>query len=180
MAETTWTALRDLLVVRYADLKGRLTRQFGSEELASESLHEAWLRLDKPGAVGPVNSEPAYLFRMVANIALDLLRAEKRRARQSEIEELVAMPTTAPDPARVAAARHDLEVVERAIRSLPPRMQTILIAARLDGLTHRQIAEQLGLSRRMVLYELQRAIEHLDAALDERRQDCAGEPPRSS
>jgi hypothetical protein len=54
MAETTWALLRDLLTDRYTEFKVRLTRRLGSEELASESLHETWLRLNRSGHVGSI------------------------------------------------------------------------------------------------------------------------------
>jgi RNA polymerase sigma-70 factor (ECF subfamily) len=167
-------ALRELLVVRYADFKARLTRQFGSEDIAIESLHEAWIRLGREGSAGPIHSAPAYLLRTAANIALDLLRARHRRAPRSDIDALLQVVDPAPDPSQAAAARLEFEVVERAIRSLPPRARTILLASRLEGLTHQQVADRLGISRRLVLYDLKRAIELLDAALaNHRPAGCA-------
>jgi RNA polymerase sigma factor (sigma-70 family) len=183
MAETTWALLRDLLSDRYAELKAKLTRRLGSEELASESLHETWLRLNRPGDVGSIERPSAYLLRIAINIATDRLRAESSRARRSDIDALLGGGGESPDPASELQARLELQVVERAIRGLPERPRTILIASRLEGQTHDAIARQLGISRRTVLYELKRAVEYLDAQLENEgysSSDCAPKSPDAS
>lgn len=166
MTGTTWTALRDLLALRYDDFRRRLIRQFGSEEIASETLHETWLRLDRPGDAGQVHSPPAFLMRIAANIAKDRQRAERRRSKRSELDEAIDVVDPAPDPARAAQAKLDLRKVEAAIAELPPRMQAILTASRLHGMTHQAIADKLGISKRTVLYELKQAVTILDARLE--------------
>lgn len=183
MAETTWALLRDLLSDRYAELKAKLTRRLGSEELASESLHETWLRLNRPGDVGSIERPSAYLLRIAINIATDRLRAESSRARRSDIDALLGGGGESPDPASELQARLELQVVERAIRGLPERPRMILIASRLEGQTHDAIARQLGISRRTVLYELKRAVEYLDAQLENEgysSSDCAPKSPDAS
>ena len=183
MAETTWALLRDLLTERYTELKAKLTRRLGSEELASESLHETWLRLHRPGHVGSIERPSAYLLRVAINIATDRLRAESSRARRSEIDAVLGTGGDPPDPALGLQARFELQIVERAIRGLPHRPRVILIASRLEGLTHQAIAKRLGISRRTVLYELKRAVEYLDAQLDGEgcsSFDCTPKSPDAS
>ena len=181
MAGTTWAALRALLVDRYGDFRTRLTRQFGSEELASETLHETWLHLHRQDDAGAIQRPAAFLMRIAANIARDRQRAERRRLRRSEVDAALEIADTAPGPAREAEARRDLAITERAIAELPERTQIILMASRFEGLTLQAIASRLGISRRTVLYELRRAIVHLDARLEEDViSRCADAPPRSS
>lgn len=176
MTGTSWLVLRELLVHRYEELKKRLTRQFGSEEIASETLHETWLHLQREGDAGSVHSPRSFVLRTAANLAKDRQRAERRRAKRSDIEDALDVPDVAPSPARVVQAKMDLQIVKLAIAELPIRTQTVLIASRLQGLTHQQIAEQLGISRRTVLYELKRAVVHLEERLEKRSEsDCADE-----
>lgn len=166
MTETNWAVLRGLLAERYDEFRARLTRRLGSEELAHESLHETWLRLHRPGDAGQVRSPSAFLLHIAVNIGRDLLRAERRLARRSEITAALEIADPAPDPARQVEARFALEVVERAIMELPERSRAILLASRLEGLTHQAIAERLGISKRTVQYELQRTIDALEAQLE--------------
>jgi RNA polymerase sigma factor (sigma-70 family) len=177
---TAWALLRDLLVDRYGDLRARLTRQFGSEDLANETLHETWLHLHRPGDAGAVRSAPAFLLRIAENIARDRLRAE-RRARRSEIKAALEIADPRPGPERAVQACLDLEILERAISELPERTRRILVASRLEGLSHQAIADRLGISRRTILYELKNAVTHMDARLENREPaNCAFKPLESS
>ncbi|MFP3616669.1 sigma factor, partial [Paraburkholderia sp. SIMBA_050] len=74
MSDSTRATLRDLLALRYEDLKRRLTWRLGSSELASDALHDTWVHLeDRSEESGPVKSPAAYLMRMATNLALDRL-----------------------------------------------------------------------------------------------------------
>jgi RNA polymerase sigma factor (sigma-70 family) len=178
MAETSWAALRGLLVEQYEEAKLRLARRLGSEELASESLHETWLRLSGVGDAGFIERPFAYLLRIAFNIARDRIRAENRRARQSEIDAVLSIADPAPGPDRQAQARLELAALERAIRDLPERSRTILLASRLEGLTHQAIANRLGISKRTVQYELERSVQELEARIE--KNNCAFKAAGSS
>jgi len=184
MTGTTWALLRNLLVDRYGDVRARLIRQFGSEDLANETLHETWLHLHGRSEALSVRSPLAFLVTVAENIARDRLRTERRRARRSEIDAALEIADSQPGPEQAAQARLDLGVVKQAVAELPKRTQAILIASRLEGVSHQAIADRLGISRRTVLYELKRAVAHLDARLEhfeaERSSDCAFGPRESS
>src|ERR1700737_3839269 len=80
MTETNWATLRQLLVERYADLGRRVARRLGSTDLATEILHETYLRLDRGSAeLGIVHNPKAYLFRTALNVAADHHRSGKGR-----------------------------------------------------------------------------------------------------
>jgi len=181
MAGTTWAALRGLLVDRYEEFKLRLTRHLGSEELASESLHDTWLRLHRQDEIGPVHNPRAYLLRVAVNTAMDRLRSDGRRARRAEIEAALEVADAAPGPARETEARLEIEALEKAMRALPERTRAILMASRLEGLTHQAIAERMGVSRRTVAYELERAIDQLEAGREPNPDiDCTNGPAKTS
>lgn len=166
MTGTTWASLRNLLIDRYGHLRARLTRQFGSDDLASESLHETWLRLHNQGDLGQIRHPLAFVMRIAENIARDRLRVERRRIHQADINDALEIADVKPGPEQEARARQEFEMAKRAISELPVRTQSILMASRLDGLSHQMIADRMGISRRTVLYELKRAIEHLDANIE--------------
>jgi RNA polymerase sigma factor (sigma-70 family) len=167
MGKTSWAALRDLLADRYEDFRLRLTRRLGSEELARESLHETWVRLNRYDDIGPVQSPAAYVMRIALNIATDQRRAEGRRARRSETLAALEIADPAPGPAREAEGRIQFEALRRAIDALPDRSREILMAARLQGLSQQDIADRFGISTRMVRIELRRALDYCEAQLKE-------------
>jgi RNA polymerase sigma-70 factor (ECF subfamily) len=177
------------LADRYDDFRLQLTRRLGSEELARESLHEAWLRLGRHDEIGAVRHPAAYVMRVALNIATDRRRAEARWARRSEPSSALDLPDAAPGPAREAEGRIDLEAIRRAIETLPKRTREILMAARLDGLSQQEIADRFAISTRMVRFELRRGLDHCEAAFGQEiisdflprpSQSSTGEPDDSS
>jgi RNA polymerase sigma factor (sigma-70 family) len=158
MSDAVWALLRQTIVLRYDDLRLRLTRSLGSSDLASEVLNEAYVRLHRSDAVSPVQQPESYIFRIALNIATDKRREERRRASQAEILAAIRVDDGPPDLSHEIEARSEVEALTRAMSEMPPRRRAILIAARVDGLSHEAIAERFNLSRTMVQKELRRAI----------------------
>lgn len=155
---TTWSALRQLLVDHYDDLRRRLTRRLGSADRASEALHEVYLRLDRSDSPGTVSHPVAYLFRAAANVATDSWRAEGHRPRHVAVG-LDELRDPAPGPDGIVESRVQLAALAEAIARLPPRQRAILIAARFEGIPRAEIAKRYRISRRMVQTELAQALQ---------------------
>jgi RNA polymerase sigma-70 factor (ECF subfamily) len=156
--------LRALLGERYKELKLRLARRLGSLDWAEEALHDTYLRLDGAEAVGRIDNPGAYLLRAAFNNALNRRRAENRRLSAVDIENLLHIADDAPSAQRVVEGRSDLSLLKTAMAALPARQRSILLAARLEGLTRRQIAGRLRISVSLVEKELKRAQEHCVAS----------------
>lgn len=165
---TTWAALRQRLAEKYDDYRRVLKNRLGSEELAQETLNETWLRLDRVGDAGTIGSLDAYLMRVALNVAADRQRGEQRRVRRAEANAIIdAVADETPGPEAQLEARRSLEVFSKAILGLSERRRAILIAARLREEPHQQIAQRLGISRRMVQIELKHALQHCRNAMEE-------------
>jgi RNA polymerase sigma factor (sigma-70 family) len=183
MTETNRSTLRRLLVDRYDDLRRRLARRLGSTELATEVLHETYLRLDQGSAeLGVVRSPKAYVFRAALNVAADHRRsAEGRRLNDLEIEALREIAAAAIDPHKAMEARLEVTTLERALDELTPRRRAILIAARLEEVPHAEIATRFGISTRMVEKELKTALLHCSLRLEKKLTSRFGsQPPETS
>lgn len=154
------TALRDRLLADYMDLDRSLARRLGSADLASDVLHETYLRLERITEIGQVRSPKAYLFRIAINIANDRRRAESRRLTVDEADCLLDIPDDRPDAARMIEDRSEVILLRRAIAELPERRRRVLILSRIEGLPNREIAGQLGVTVRTVETDLKQAIEH--------------------
>lgn len=159
-------ALRTLLTDSYTDLKRRLTRRLGSSDAAGDVLHETYLRLERFDALVPVGNPQAYLLRMALNVASDHERAQKRRLTAVEIDDLWRLGDDAIDPETIAEGRSDVALFKAALGELPPRSRAILMAARVDELSHEDIAVRFGISTRTVQYELRSALEHCAKRLE--------------
>jgi RNA polymerase sigma factor (sigma-70 family) len=166
MAETDQALLLQLFISNYNALKWRLARRLGSPDAADEALQEAFLRIRRVSRIGTIRQPQSYLFRVALNIAADLRRTEKRRLARSEIEQFLRIEEDELDPERIAAGRSSVRALVQALDALPPRPRAILLAARIDGLTHEKIAGNFGISTRMVERELKLALDHCRARLE--------------
>lgn len=151
-----------LLAANYALLHRRLARHLGCGDAATESLHDAWLRLADAGFAGTVHSPVAYIYRVACNAAMDRLRAERPWQYAGDVEEtLEHVVDHSPGPELIAQARSDLKAVERAMQGLPHRHQDIFVALRVHELTRHEVAVRHGLSLRRVDSTLRQALQHL-------------------
>lgn len=141
-------------------LKARLHSEADAREAAQEA-YVRLLQLDDPGQLSFLR---AYLFRIAANVATDLIR---RRAVQGKVHgEIGFFDESAPaTQERGLAARQELAAVQAALAELPAKCREAFLLSRREGWASGRIAEHLGVSDRMVRLYLVRALEHLEAAL---------------
>lgn len=168
--ETSWAALRQLLVDHYDDLQRRLKKRLGSDDLARETLHELYLRMDRSGSAGTLQRPSTYLLTSAVNLARDRWRTENRRARRSTVDELYELIDENPGPDRAVAAQSELDAFNRALVQLTPRQQTIVVAVCFEQLSRPEIAARLQISRSLVQLELQRALEFCQMFIDKNRR----------
>lgn len=160
---------RDRLLTAYLQqrkaLHRFLVRRTGCSEAASDLVQDVWVRLIQAAQEAAVDNPRAYLFRIAANLVLDLRRAETRRPAAEEGDLLLALPDEAPGPEAAVAARRQLYSLQAALRDLPDRRRRIFLLSRLDGVPHRVIAAELGISVRSVEKDLRKALDHCAARL---------------
>ena len=133
------------IVARYREpLTGFAARLLGGRHADAEDVvQDAFIRAlpalrasDRPMVLRP------WLYMIVRNRAFDLRRAQ-RPTDPSERLALVPAPDRA-DPAVDAAARAELALVVAELGRLPERQRLALVRRELGGVTHRELAEELG------------------------------------
>lgn len=137
-------------------LKRLLAARTGDSALAEDLLQDLWIRLQGL-ETGPVANPAAYLHRMASNLATDHARAQQQRRLR---EESWVKGTTdivdgmarddAPDAERILLDREQLQRAVKAISEMPPRASQIFRLHRIEGLSHGEIARNLGISRSAV------------------------------
>ncbi len=107
-----------------------------AEEVALEVYTKAWRTADR---FDPSRGSPmAWLIMMVRSAAVDRLRIRTRVAADRLDERRdVAAPAQDPWP-------HERIAVKRAMADIPLEQRTALELAFFEGLTHMEVAEQLG------------------------------------
>lgn len=166
MSDESQLLLLDYLGKHYAALKQRLTRKLGNAEDAGDALHDTWLRLRGSEGQGPIRNPGAYLCRMAVNIAVDIQRRHSRILTGDDVQEMLEeLEDPAPDPARSAEVRSDLDAIFTLLDRMPERRRAVALLVHAEGTTQKEAAEQLGISLRTVEYELKHIHERLDAFL---------------
>ncbi|KAF0804975.1 ECF subfamily RNA polymerase sigma factor [Alcanivorax sp. S71-1-4] len=166
MSDANSASLRDVMTERYSEIRQRLVRRFGCVDLASDALHDTWLKLERYQQEGDAIRQPlGYLIRMATNAAIDRLRQQDRYLSGEEVENLLACPDLSPGPGELAEAASEFEALVAAVEELPRRCQEILIAVRIEGQPQREVAQRLGISLRLVELELKRAQEYCAARM---------------
>jgi RNA polymerase sigma-70 factor (ECF subfamily) len=150
--------LLSYLTQRYASLKHSLTHLLGgNSDLASDVLHDAWVRINAKDDLGPVDNPKAYLTRMSVNMAIDSHRRDSRIMTGDEVEQLLEdAEDTTPGPEQLAEARSELAAVQAIMDRMPERRQRIAYLVHYEEMTQPEVARLLGISERTVAYELKR------------------------
>lgn len=166
MSNSSRDTLRRFFVLGYDELRVRLTRRFGSVELASDALHETWLRIENAAPAERLSSPKHYLLRMASNLALRRLKSENRFVTLTDAKLAIGVADETPDPERAAIARSELDALADALAELTPRRRDILLSARIHAVPLAVIAERLGVSQRLVEIELKNALAHCALRLE--------------
>jgi len=130
-----------------------------AEDVLQDSYMKAWDALEEGRFDGRAQTR-TWLYRIVVNGAMDVLRARKRRGR---------VPDDSLADAAVegtAEGRAALRELSGWLRELPADQRTALVLKELEGLTSAEIANLMGCSEGAVEQRLVRA----RAALRERSE----------
>ncbi len=140
-----------------AFLRSRFGPEIDVDDVVQETLLQLWRTANGPGIRAP----KAILFVAARNVALD----QVRRYRASRLVDISAeyaaeIADDRPDVRDLIQLKQRIAQVDRAQETLPPRARQVFALRRTEGLRHREIAEQLGISCKTVEVHLQRALRH--------------------
>ncbi|MGC4252361.1 MAG: sigma-70 family RNA polymerase sigma factor [Sphingobium sp.] len=139
---------------------------------AEEIVQEIFLRLDR--VAGPLGDPIGYLHRIGLNLVVD--RARERQRRAARERDWTDSTTTRlgddyvdehPSPFTQAAAKERAQRIEGALASLPPGCARVFRMHRIEGMSHSEIALQLGISRKGVEKHMATALRHLAKEIDQ-------------
>lgn len=147
-------------------------RLLGDVEEARDAAQEVFLKVyRKAGEVRPQGQVYTWLYRIAVNHCLNKLRRRRlvrflRWEEPAEDADAPAFdpPDRAPGPAAALEARRRWQSTRRAIEKLPAGQRAVLVLARFEGLSYRQIAEVLGITEGAVESRLVRAMRRVGAA----------------
>lgn len=150
-------------------LKAYLRGQFPAERDIDDVVQESFVRLWKARATTPIYSVKAFLFRVARNVALDRRRRSQGGVEVAafEIATHEVVDERADIPASIRANEKERLLAE-ALATLPERAHEVVVLCKIDGLSHAEAAERLGISRRTVDEHLRRGLKRLGLELRKR------------
>lgn len=132
---------------------GALLRMLRDTDDAEDILQEVFVQVwRKASSYKPELGVPkAWLVRIAHNRAINLIRSKRSRMKQSEIalpeadSELVAPELRASDLFEDTTAGEERALLSNAMAKLPKEQSSLLDLAFLQGFSHSEIAEMLGM-----------------------------------
>ncbi len=126
----------------------RLRGQADTTDLAQE-VYVRMLRVKNPEAIRDMD---AYLFTVASNLAREYSARERRRGTAVDLEDAAVLGELCEQPAYDSQIDVERQVsrLREVLRQLPPRWHAAVVMQYVHGLSHRDIAEKLGVSPRMV------------------------------
>jgi RNA polymerase sigma-70 factor (ECF subfamily) len=132
-------------------LRSYLRAQFPRLRDIDDLVQDTYARLVRAWGMGRIVEARRYLFTTARNAALDQYRRDQIVA-IDHIVEMDRLFVVEDRPGVAEHVSHDQEIalLTDAIRALPARCRQVLTLRKLHGLTHRAIADQLGISENTV------------------------------
>lgn len=129
----------------WADVLRRIQKRTRYNVEAEDLLHNAYLKLFAYRKGQMVGKPVAFMVQVAANQAIDL---QRRRARvgSENVDSFEHLQDHAPLQDEVLAHRERLRRVQAGLMELTPRTRQIFVMHKIQGMTHKDIARQLGIS----------------------------------
>ena len=127
-----------------------------AQDITAETFARAWAVRDQIR----LGSIKGYLLM----IARNLYRDDRRRPAAASLSAAAEVSDRAAGPEASADARHELQLVLRALHELPELDRAVLLMATVEELPHQVIGLALGLSPAAVKVRIHRARVKLNAA----------------
>jgi RNA polymerase sigma-70 factor (ECF subfamily) len=159
------------LVERHSRAVFRLAfRMTGNEQDAEDVVQESFLRAYRQ--LGRFESRAnfgTWLYRIVANCSVDLMRAKQARhdqTRSESLDDAVKMPAAdLPGPERLAQSAEIQRRVQAALSDLSPLERAAFTLRHYEGRSVDEISRALGLGTSAAKHSVFRAVRKLRAAL---------------
>lgn len=154
MANGEDAAFRELFHEYNARLLPFINKICKSEVVAEEMVQEVFLRVwVNREELAHMERPASWIFRVASNLSVSYLRSLKGKEKQLLSIDHITEPVAA-NLLEELTTRELQVLIERAVLQLPPRRQQIYRLSRQEGLSHKEIAEQLSLSQNTVKDQL--------------------------
>jgi RNA polymerase sigma-70 factor (ECF subfamily) len=138
-------------------LRAYLRRRFPDATDVDDLVQESYLRMWRARSAAPIASAKAYLFTTARHLALALFRRPRIFANVAVTDPPAArIIQEGADVIEHVSTAQEIGLLLNAIDALPRRCREIFILRKLQGLSQKEIAAQLGLSDQTVQVQVAR------------------------
>lgn len=134
-----------------------------AEELAQETLLTVWRKAQLYS--GDKGSATTWIFTIARNLRIDRIRRET--VWQELPDGLDDEPSEDVLPDEAVSARERKDRMQAALRTLPEDQHEVVMLSYIDGLSHNEIAERLGLPLGTVKSRMRLAYQKLRESVEE-------------
>ena len=144
----------------YRELVGFLSARLGNAQAAEDVVHDAYVRVLERSSDEPIAQPRAFLYRTALNLVIDGHR--RSSLRQAEPLEVLDSEERFYSPSPQLLMDHDqrLDMIQKALAELPAACRECFLLRKIEGLSHPEIAQRLGVSRSVVEKHIVNAMKH--------------------
>lgn len=126
-------------------LRGWLGKKLGCSHSAADLAQDTYLRLLVSGHIPDVSQSRCHLTQIAKGLVVDLFRRRRIEAAYLESLSTLPEPETPSVETRVLVIETLIEI-DRLLHGLPNKVRRAFLMCKLDGLSYREIADELGVS----------------------------------
>ncbi len=128
-------------------------------DLAKEVVQTGFIKLwETRNHISPGLSAKAYLYKIISNNCLDIIRHEKIKSKYEIHVKKNTVTRLFDENSSPAEVEQLAKAIDKSIAGLPEQMRNIFELSRYQGLKYRQIAELLNISVKTVETQMSRAL----------------------
>ena len=148
-----------------AKIQSYCHHQLGSREEAEDAVQTTFMNAFRALGRGIVpEAESAWLFKIAENVCLSRRRSSWRRGKIESPSDFDVIEEVVPGPNR---QRDELIGIEDALASMPEQQRRAILLREWQGLSYREVAEELEISQSAVETLIFRARRSLAQGLEE-------------
>jgi RNA polymerase sigma factor (sigma-70 family) len=182
-AQQSRTEVYDAYLRHESSLKRFIMRFMRGSPDVEDIAQEAFLRAYAVERERPIEQPKSFLFRIAKHVALSQLTRKSRQItdyiEDSDDSEVIGSESSAEDE---ISGRQVLGLHCEAVATLPPNCRQVFLLRKVHGLSHKEIAGQLGIAVSTVEKHLIKAVEQCDRYVRDRttaRPNRAGPQSRA-
>jgi RNA polymerase sigma factor (sigma-70 family) len=156
-----------------------LRRKWRNEAEISDLRQDAYARVyeaalrERPLLVKP------FLFQITRNLMIDRLRKQSVISLETMADfDWLNVSDDKPSSEAYVAARQELRLLQAALDDLPPRCRQVVLLRKVEGLSQKEVAKQMGIAIETVENQVAKGMRLLAQALSGRRGAVTTEAQR--